>query len=204
MTDERARPLREADLDPDPLRQFEKWFGEASATARAPEAVAIATASAKGEPSVRMVLAKDWDERGFVFFTGYESRKGAELESNPRAALLFYWDPLGRQVRIEGPVARVPREESDRYFHSRPRGAQLAAVASSQSGVIGGREELEARYAELEREYEGRDVPLPAAWGGFRLTPESYEFWQHRENRLHDRLRYRRDGERWAIERLAP
>ena len=204
MTDERARPLRESDLDPDPLRQFDAWFAEARAAVRAPEAVAVATATPEGEPSVRMVLAKGWDDKGFVFFTGYESRKGAELESNPRAALLFYWDPLGRQVRIEGPVARVSCEESERYFHSRPRGAQLAALASSQSGVIDGREELEARYAALEREYDGYDVLLPAAWGGFRLTPGSYEFWQHRENRLHDRLRYRRSGGRWTIERLGP
>jgi pyridoxamine 5'-phosphate oxidase len=204
VTDERARPLRESDVDPDPLRQFDAWFAEAKAAVRAPEAVAVATATPEGEPSVRVVLAKVWDGRGFVFFTGYESRKGAELAGNPRAALLFYWDSLGRQVRIEGPVARVSREESERYFHSRPRGAQLAALASSQSGVIDGREELEARYAALEREYDGRDVPLPAAWGGFRLAPERYEFWQHRENRLHDRLRYRRKGGRWTIERLAP
>lgn len=202
--DERTRPLSESDLDRDPFRQFEAWFADAAARVRVPEAMAIATATTDGAPSLRMVLLKGFDEHGFVFFTGYESRKGRELDVNPRAALLFYWDPLGRQVRIEGSVARVPRAESDRYFHTRPRGAQLAALASRQSTVIGARGELEARYAELERELESRDVPLPPQWGGLRLAPVAFEFWQHRENRLHDRLRYWRDGDRWLIERLSP
>jgi pyridoxamine 5'-phosphate oxidase len=202
--DERAHPLDRADLDSDPVRQFERWYGEAADVTRAPEAMAIATASEDAAPSLRMVLLKGFDERGFVFYTGYESRKGSELAENPRAALLFYWDPLGRQVRIEGRVERVEREESEEYFHSRPRGAQLAALASRQSTVLGDREDLVARYAQLERELEGSDVPLPEAWGGFRLEPETYEFWQHRENRLHDRFRYRRDGRRWIIERLSP
>jgi pyridoxamine 5'-phosphate oxidase len=201
----RTQPLREQDVDPDPLRQFERWFGDASAAGiRAPEATALATASAAGAPSVRTVLLKGADERGFVFFTNYESRKGRELVENPRAALLFHWDALGRQVRVEGTVGRVVRAESEAYFRTRPRGGQLGALASRQSEPIASREALEARFSAAEVEHEGREIELPAYWGGFRLTPETYEFWQHRDNRLHDRLRYRRDGERWAIERLQP
>ena len=202
--DERARPLDEGDLDRDPFRQFEAWFADAATRVRVPEAMAIATATSAGEPSLRMVLLKGFDEHGFVFFTGYESRKGRELAANPHAALLFYWDPLGRQVRVEGSVAKVARDESERYFHSRPRGAQIAALGSRQSTVIGGRAELDTRYAELERELDGREVPLPPQWGGLRLVPTAFEFWQHRENRLHDRLGYRREGDRWLIERFSP
>ena len=202
--DERARPLDEGDLDRDPFRQFEAWFADAATRVRVPEAMAIATATNAGEPSLRMVLLKGFDEHGFVFFTGYESRKGRELAANPHAALLFYWDPLGRQVRVEGSVAKVARDESERYFHSRPRGAQIAALGSRQSTVIGGRAELDTRYAELERELDGREVPLPPQWGGLRLVPPAFEFWQYRENRLHDRLGYRREGDRWLIERLSP
>jgi pyridoxamine 5'-phosphate oxidase len=202
--DERARPLERRDLDPDPLRQFGAWFRDAQGVVRAPEAMAIATATRSGAPSVRMVLLKGFDMRGFVFFTGYESRKGLELSENPRGALLFYWDPLGRQVRVEGDVSRVAQQESNEYFHSRPRAAQLAALASRQSAVLARRDELDSRYAELERDLEGAAVPLPEAWGGFRLAPDMYEFWQHRENRMHDRFRYSRDGDRWSIERLFP
>jgi pyridoxamine 5'-phosphate oxidase len=201
----RARPLVEDELDRDPLRQFERWYGEAAdAGVRAPEAMAVATAGADGRPSLRMVLLKQFDASGFVFFTGYDSRKGRDLAANPRAALLFYWDPVGRQVRIEGPVARTSRDETERYFRSRPRGSQIAALTSDQSRVIATRDELDAKFSTLERDLEGRDTPLPPAWGGFRVEPETYEFWQHRENRLHDRLRYRRDRDRWTIERLSP
>ena len=199
----RERPLDEAEVDRDPLRQFARWFEEAGeAGIRAPEAMAAATATRDGRPSVRMVLLKGFDARGFVFFTGYESRKGQELAENPRAALLFYWDPLGRQVRIEGPVERVDEAESEAYFRSRPRGAQISASVSPQSRVVESRAVLEERAAELEA--AGGEVPRPPTWGGLRVRPETYEFWQHRANRLHDRLRYRRAGSVWIVERLGP
>jgi pyridoxamine 5'-phosphate oxidase len=202
--DERARPLDVGDLDADPLRQFEAWFREAEGSMRAPEATALATATPDGAPSVRMVLVKAFDEHGFVFHTGYESRKGLELAANPRGALLFYWDPLGRQVRVEGTLERTTAAETEAYFHTRPRGAQIAALASRQSQVLTSRAEIEERVAELETELAGAEVPVPAHWGGFRLEPAVYEFWQHRENRLHDRFRYRRGGDGWIVERLSP
>jgi pyridoxamine 5'-phosphate oxidase len=201
-----SQPLRREDADPDPVRQFTVWFGEAtSAGVSQPEAAALATASTDGAPSVRMVLVKNADDAGFVFFTNYESRKGGELAANPRAALLFHWEPFGRQVRIEGRVARTASEESGAYAHSRPRGSQLSALASPQSRTVESREFLERRVAELDERYAGAEIPLPRHWGGFRLTPETFEFWQHRDNRLHDRLRYTRGaGDGWQIERLAP
>ncbi len=202
---ERSGALLERDVAGDPLDQFRRWYADAEAAGiRAPHAMALATASADGAPSVRMVLLKGADGRGFVFFTGYGSRKGGELAANPRAALLFYWDPVGRQVRVEGRVEPVSVEESDAYFAGRPRGAQLAAAASRQGRVLTGRDELDAQVAELEREYAGGPVPRPEHWGGYRLVPEAYELWQHREDRLHDRLRYRREGSGWNLERLSP
>jgi pyridoxamine 5'-phosphate oxidase len=200
-----AQPLREEDVDPNPLRQFAVWFqAAAGAGVRAPEAVVLATASPAAVPSARMVLLKEYDERGFVIFTNYESRKALELDANPRAALLFYWDPVGRQVRIEGPVQRTTAEETAAYVRTRPRGSQLSALASPQSQPIASREALEEWVAELAARYEGEELPISEGWGGFRVTPERYEFWQHREDRLHDRLVYTRRGEGWVLERLAP
>ena len=201
-----SQPLMEADVDADPVRQFAAWFElAAGAGVRAPEAAALATAATDGAPSVRMVLIKRSDERGFVFYSNYASRKGRDLAANPRAALMFHWDPLGRQVRIEGAVERIGRDESAAYVRSRPRASQLSALASPQSRTIGGREVLERRVAELAALYDGAQLPLPDEWGGFRLRAEMYEFWQHRDDRLHDRLRYKRmrDGD-WQLDRLAP
>lgn len=201
-----SQELREGDVDADPVRQFADWFEqEVHAGVRAPEAVALATASADGSPSVRMVLVKKYGEAGLVFFTNYESRKGQELAANPRAALLFHWDRLGRQVRIEGTVQRISPEESAEYVRSRPRLSQLSALASPQSRPIPDREWLERRVTELAGRHAEAHLPLPEVWGGFRLAPDSYEFWQHRDDRLHDRLRYRRgDNGSWELERLAP
>ena len=200
-----GRPLRERDVDANPLRQFAAWFADAEAAGiRMPEAAALATASSEAVPSARMVLVKQFDERGFVFYTNYSSRKGRELESNPRAALLFHWDPLGRQVRVEGPVDRTGAEETAEYVRTRPRGSQLSALASPQSEVVADRETLEARVAEVMALYGEGELPIPGDWGGFRIEPESVEFWQQRHDRLHDRLIYRRSGTGWTIARLAP
>jgi len=201
-----GKPLREEDIDPSPLGQFGIWFRDAeTADIRMPEAAALATASLDGAPAARMVLVKSFDDRGFVFYSNYASRKGHELDANPRAALLFYWDPLGRQVRIEGPVEHASAGESTAYTRSRPRASQLSALASPQSQAIDSRAALEQRVAELEARYGTGDLPLPTDWGGFRLTAESFEFWQQRNDRLHDRLSYRRgDDAHWVLERLAP
>lgn len=197
--------LDEAKADADPFVQFEVWFDDAR-KANIPDvnAMALATSTIDGLPSSRMVLLKSFDAKGFVFYTNYGSRKGHELQENPRAALLFYWAPLERQVRVEGVVEHTSRDEAAAYFHTRPRGAQIGAWASEQSRSIASRAELEARCAELEAEYAGREVPLPPFWGGFRLVPKLFEFWQGRPNRLHDRLRYVRHEQGFHLERLAP
>jgi pyridoxamine 5'-phosphate oxidase len=194
--------VRRSELDPDPLRQFGAWFEEArTAGVAVPEVVTVATATREGRPSARQVLLKGFDTRGFTFFTGYGSRKGRDLDENPAAALLFHFAPLGRQVRIEGLAERVPAEESDAYWRTRPPESRLSAAASPQSEVIVSRAVLEARVEELRA---GGEPPRPEGWGGLRVVPHSYEFWQHRDDRLHDRFRYRREGGDWVIERLAP
>jgi pyridoxamine 5'-phosphate oxidase len=205
VPDPRAATFFESDLAADPFEQFAAWLGDAEAAGIGlPEAMTLATATPEGEPSARMVLLKGHGPGGFVFFSGYESRKGRELEENPRAALVFYWHELGRQVRVEGTVERLPREDSEAYFRTRPLGSRLAAAASRQSDVLPSRDELDARFEELRALHAGGDVPLPESWGGFRLHPHTLEFWQHRQNRLHDRLRYRLDDDGWVVERLAP
>jgi pyridoxamine 5'-phosphate oxidase len=202
----RAR-LDEADVSHDPIVEFARWFAEAQeAQVPEPNAMTLATATADGAPSARIVLLKAFDDRGFVFFTDYRSRKGAELEGNPRAALVFYWGELERQVRITGGVGVVSREDSERYFRTRPLGSRLGAWASHQSRVIPGRAALEADLREIEARFGDGDVPLPAHWGGYRVVPNAIEFWQGRENRLHDRIRYAREsgGRGWRVERLSP
>ncbi|MDQ3890209.1 MAG: pyridoxamine 5'-phosphate oxidase [Actinomycetota bacterium] len=189
----------------DPIARFTVWFREAGESGIAlAEAMTLATATAAGAPSARTVLLKGVDERGFVFYTNYESRKGRELAENPRAALVFHWSALGRQVRVEGRVARVSAAESDSYFVTRPRESRLAAWASRQSEAVESRQAIEARFSELEARFRDREVPRPSFWGGYRLLPETIEFWQHGENRLHDRFRYRRSGRAWTVDRLAP
>ena len=202
---EREAELRRQDLAADPLEQFRQWFGEAGAALEVPEAVALATAAADRAPSVRMVLLKGFDERGLIFFSHYTSRKGRELEANPQAALLFHWSPLGRQVRVEGRVEHLSREESDAYFATRPRDAQLGAVASRQSEPLGSRSELYERLAEVEADLDGGPVQRPPTWGGYLVVPGAWEFWQHRASRLHDRFRYERAREgAWSVTRLFP
>jgi pyridoxamine 5'-phosphate oxidase len=198
--------MHENEFSPDPLEQFARWFEDARrAGLELPEAMTLATADGDGTPSARMVLLKGVDERGFVFFTNYESRKGRELADNPRAALVFHW-PLAprRQVLVTGSVERVPDAESEEYFRSRPHGSRLAALASRQSTVVPDREALDRAFAVLESKHPGVDVPRPDWWGGYVLQPHTVEFWQNRPNRLHDRLRYRRDGGAWILERLSP
>jgi pyridoxamine 5'-phosphate oxidase len=197
-------PLRRADLDPDPLRQFAAWYARAADAVDTPEAVVLATATAAGAPSARMVLLKGFDGRGFVFYTNYFSRKGQEIAQNPRAALLFHWAPLGRQVRVEGVVHRIDAAESDAYFRTRPPGSRLSAAASPQSRPVARREVLEAAVAELASRHPDGDVPRPDEWGGLRLVASRFEFWQHGDDRLHDRFRYHREGELWTVERLGP
>jgi pyridoxamine 5'-phosphate oxidase len=202
---QRFPPLSEDGADPDPIVQFHAWFRDAGeAGIRLPEAVILATANRAGRPSARAVLLKGIEDGNFLLFTNYESRKGRELAENPHAALVFYWDPLGRQVRIEGVTERIPQADSEAYFRTRPLGSRLGAWASRQSEVIPGRKVLEERVAALALDHAGGEVPLPPFWGGYRLVPEEIEFWQHREDRLHDRLRYRRRGDRWSIDRLSP
>lgn len=197
--------LLEKDLARDPFRQFERWFQEAEAAKLAePNAMVLSTATREGRVSSRTVLLKGLDGRGFVFFTNYDSRKGRELAETGRATLLFPWIALERQVSVEGVVQKISREESDAYFHSRPRPSQLAAWSSPQSTIIGGRAVLEEAQKLAERKYAGQEVPLPPHWGGYRLAPEVVEFWQGRRSRLHDRLRFRREKEAWTVERLAP
>ena len=200
MEEERDRPLDERELDADPVAQLHAWLDDARAAGiELSEAMTLATATADGAPSARMVLLKDAGERGLSFFTNYESRKGVELAENPRAALVLYWHALGRQVRVEGTVERLPSAESDEYFASRPPGSRRSAAVSPQSQVIDSRRELERAAAVL-----GDNVPRPPGWGGYLLVPSLWEFWQHRVDRLHDRFRYRSGEGGWVVERLAP
>jgi pyridoxamine 5'-phosphate oxidase len=201
---ERWVPLDVADVDANPFEQFQLWFAEATGEMADREAIALVTATPDGAPSARMVLLRHHDGRSFGWYSNYDSRKGRELAANPRAALLWYCEPLGRQIRIEGPVEKMTAVESDAYFAHRPRGSQLGAHASRQSELIASRGELEERVAVVATEYEGREVPRPANWGGFRLTPDRFEFWQHRDDRLHDRVVYLPDGPSWRRERQSP
>lgn len=200
-----VRGLTEDQAGLDPLVLFDRWYREArEAGLYLPESMALATATADGRPSVRQVLLKAFDERGFVFYTSYESRKGEEIAENPRAALAVHWPILQRQVRINGAVEMTTEEESTVYFSSRPRGSQIGAWASDQSSVLRDREELERRFRETQERFASGKVPLPPFWGGYRVIPETIEFWQGRANRLHDRLRYTHRDAGWSIERLYP
>jgi pyridoxamine 5'-phosphate oxidase len=199
------RSLNEQEVDRNPFVQFQHWFDEAVRVETIePNAMVLATSSPGGLPSARMVLLKGFDELGFLFFTNFESRKAEELHRNPHAALLFYWGELSRQVRIEGGVEAASRDESEEYFRTRPLESRIGAWASKQSSVIPGREYLEERVTRIKQQFPENDVPLPPFWGGFRVKPAAFEFWQGRENRLHDRLRYSRQGEEWVLERLSP
>jgi pyridoxamine 5'-phosphate oxidase len=201
----RAAGLDRDQLDDDPVAQFGRWFGEAErADLIEPNAMTLATSSPDGRPSARIVLLKGFGPDGFVFFSNYASRKGDELAANPNAALVFWWPPLERQVRLEGRVERTTMEESEAYWASRPLGSRLAALASAQSQVLAGREELVRRVEELAARHRDGDVPLPEAWGGYRLVPDAFEFWQGQPNRLHDRFRYTRRQDGWLVQRLSP
>lgn len=195
----------EQTVDRDPIRQLRTWLAEARGTIlREPSAAALATVGRSGAPSVRIVLVKRVEPAGLVFFTNYGSRKALELEVNPNAALVFHWDPLARQVRVEGTVEKVDPQLSAEYFKTRPRKSQISAWISPQSRVVSGRSELEDAFRRVEQEYAGKEVPLPPFWGGYRLIPSTFEFWQGRDNRLHDRLCFIREGAGWSLQRLAP
>ena len=198
--------LDERDVDTNPFKQFEKWFQEAiDAKLDLPDAMTLATATSEGIPSARIVLLRGHDERGFVFYTDYESQKGEELAENPNAALVFYWRELDRQVRITGQVSKVSRENSNNYFQSRPVDSRLAALASKQSAIIPDRAILEEQFKQLAAQYQDKEIPLPSDWGGYRLSPNMIEFWSGRPSRLHDRLRYtRQPDDGWRIERISP
>jgi len=198
--------LDERTMDPDPIKQFRQWFEIAlGSQLLLPEAMTLATATPGGKPSARMVLLKHVDERGFVFYTNYESRKGKELAANPVASLVFYWAELNRQVRVEGNVAKVSAEESDEYFSTRPRDSQLSSLTSAQSKIVTNREDLDRRFEDLKKQYEGKPIPRPSQWGGYRLKPVNIEFWQQRYARLNDRVLYERGSNgKWSVKRLAP
>lgn len=199
------RPLRRADLDADPIVQFNRWLKEAhDAEVLEPNGMALSTVDSEGQPWSRIVLLKICDERGFTFFTNYGSHKGAQLAENSRAALTFWWGPLERQVNITGTITKTSREESERYFHSRPVASQLGAWASSQSSVVANREQIEKQFAAAKERFGEGQIPLPETWGGYCLAPQTIEFWQGRQSRLHDRLRFSRDGAAWRVERLSP
>lgn len=201
----RLARLDVADVDPDPVVEFGRWMDQAlRADLAEPHAMTLATASADGVPSARVVLLRGYDAGGFTFFTDYRSRKGRELADNPRACGCFYWPELERQIRVSGTVRKVSREESEAYFRSRPHGSRLGAWASTQSAVIADRNWLEERLREAATRFGEADVPLPEHWGGYRIAPVEFEFWQGRESRLHDRLRYRKQGDAWRLERLSP
>ena len=197
-------PLDLAECDPNPFVQFRIWFDEAKGEMLERDAVSVATSTPDGRPSTRMVLLRHVDDHSVGWFTNYDSRKGRQLDANPHAAILWYCEPRGRQVRMEGAVEKMTAAESDAYFATRARGSQLGAHASAQSSVIANREELEGLVRAFDAEYEGRDVPRPAFWGGFRLTPNRFEFWQHRDDRLHDRIVYLANLDGWSLERQAP